>query len=62
MAKEKNEHTSRVVRLTKETDIRLKKIFIAYDELSVKLTVPEICDQIFELGIRVKETELQTRL
>jgi hypothetical protein len=61
MAKNKTAHTSRVVRLTKEVNTRLKKIFIAYDELGVKLTVPEICDQIFELGVLATEKDLRSR-
>lgn len=52
--------THRVVRLTKDANIKLKKIFVNLEERGINYSIPEICDQLFELGIQTKEKELKS--
>lgn len=60
MAKKNRVKTGRVISVSKEDNILLKKIFIACEEIGVDLSNSEICDQIFSTGIHVKYNDLYT--
>lgn len=54
MAKRKKAKTGRVIMVSKEDNLLLKRIFIECDQIGITLTNSEICDQIFSIGISEK--------
>lgn len=51
MVRQKKAKTGRVVLVSKEDNLLLKKIFIKFEEVGTNMTNSEICNELFSLGI-----------
>ncbi len=51
MAKNKKNKAGRVIQVSREDNILLKKYFLYNESIGVTLTNSEICDQIFKEGL-----------
>jgi hypothetical protein len=51
MTRKRKTKTGRVITVSKEDNLLLKKIFIIFEEVGTNMTNSEICDQLFSNGI-----------
>ena len=58
MTKRKKENTGRVIIVSKEDNLILKKLFLDYDEVGTSLSNQEICNHLFRVGLYAKVKEL----
>lgn len=59
MVKKIKEKTGRVINISFENNLLLKKYFIYNEAMGVTLTNSEICDQIFELGLQIATKKMK---